>query len=54
MTWPPCEVEDRPELWFGLSWPLVVHEVAAAAGRTGSNEVAINARIARSFILNLL
>ena len=46
--WPPWLVDDRLEAWFGLSWPLV--EQLADAGRTGRNDVAINARIATNFI----
>ena len=48
---PPWVVEERPDRWFGLSWPLVVHDwLAAEAGRTVRNEAAINARMATSFI----
>ena len=55
VVWPPWVVEDRPDRWLGLSWPLVVHDwVAADAGRAARNEAAINARMATSFMfLNL-
>jgi hypothetical protein len=52
VMFPPSVVDDKLDWWLGSSEPVVV-QYLADAGRTGSNDAAIKARMATSFMLSL-